>query len=188
LNGSYDPQLRLIYWGTGNPNPDYDGAVRPGDNLYTDCVVALDAETGKLRWHYQFTPHDVWDFDGVNEMVLVDLHIDTQIVKGLVHADRNGHFYALDRNNQIHRVPPGVVVARLTRITERRLDGGPDRGIPIERSQGAAAPRLPPKKPPGVEVLAPSRRAQRGCRELPRNRSSSCHGAEKVSASHGRSR
>jgi len=98
LNGSYDPQLRLIYWGTGNPNPDYDGAARPGDNLYTDCVVALD-ETGKLRWHYQFTPHDVWDFDGVNEMVLVDLHIDSQIVKGLVHADRNGHFYALDRTN-----------------------------------------------------------------------------------------
>ncbi len=99
LNGSYDPQLKLIYWGTGNPNPDYDGAARPGDNLYTDCVVALDPETGKLRWHYQFTPHDVWDFDGVNEMVLVDLHIDSRIVKGLVHADRNGHFYALDRNN-----------------------------------------------------------------------------------------
>jgi len=99
LNGAYDPQLRLIYWGTGNPNPDYDGDARPGDNLYTDCVVALDAETGKLRWHYQFTPHDVWDFDGVNEMVLVDLHIGAQIVKGLVHADRNGHFYALDRNS-----------------------------------------------------------------------------------------
>lgn len=69
------------------------------DNLYTDCVVALDADTGKLRWHYQFTPHDVWDFDGVNEMVLVDLHIDSQIIKGLVHADRNGHLDALDRTN-----------------------------------------------------------------------------------------
>ena len=97
MNGSYDPELKLIYWGTGNPNPDYDGDARPGDNLYTDCVVALDAATGKLRWHYQFTPHDVWDYDGVNEMVLVDLHIGSQIVKGLVHADRNGHFYALDR-------------------------------------------------------------------------------------------
>jgi alcohol dehydrogenase (cytochrome c) len=99
LNGSYDPELRLIYWGTGNPHPDYDGDVRPGDNLYTDCVVALDAGTGKLRWHYQFTPHDVWDYDGVNEMVLVDLHIGSEVVKGLVHADRNGHLYALDRSN-----------------------------------------------------------------------------------------
>jgi alcohol dehydrogenase (cytochrome c) len=99
LNGSYDRDLRLIYWGTGNPNPDYDGDARPGDNLYTDCVVALDADTGKLRWHYQFTPHDVWDYDGVNEMVLVDLHIGSDVVKGLIHADRNGHIYALDRSN-----------------------------------------------------------------------------------------
>jgi len=99
LNGSYDPDLNLIYWGTGNPNPDYDGDARPGDNLYTDCVVALDADTGNLRWHYQFTPHDVWDFDGVNEMVFVDLPVNSHIVKSLVHADRNGHFYALDRSN-----------------------------------------------------------------------------------------
>lgn len=99
LNGSYDPDLKLIYWGTGNPNPDYDGDARPGDNLYTDCVVALDASTGKLQWHYQFTPHDVWDYDGVNEMVLADLRIDGRITKGLLHADRNGHLYALDRTN-----------------------------------------------------------------------------------------
>jgi len=99
LNGSYDRELGLVYWGTGNPNPDYDGDARPGDNLYTDCVVALDADTGKLRWHYQFTPHDVWDYDGVNEMVLVDLHFGSDVVKGLVHADRNGHIYALDRSN-----------------------------------------------------------------------------------------
>jgi alcohol dehydrogenase (cytochrome c) len=99
LNGSYDRELNLIYWGTGNPNPDYDGDARPGDNLYTDCVVALDAATGKLRWHYQFTPHDVWDYDGVNEMLLVDLHKGNETVKALVHADRNGHFYALDRRD-----------------------------------------------------------------------------------------
>ncbi|MFN7997580.1 MAG: PQQ-binding-like beta-propeller repeat protein [Bryobacteraceae bacterium] len=99
MNGSYDPELKLIYWGTGNPNPDYDGDARPGDNLYTDSVVALDAQTGKLRWHYQFTPHDVWDYDGVNEMVLVDLHVDGRAVKGMLHADRNGHFYALDRTD-----------------------------------------------------------------------------------------
>ncbi len=98
MNGSFDPALNLVYWGTGNPFPDYDGDVREGDNLYSDSVVALDASTGKLRWHYQFTPHDVWDYDGVNEMVLLDLNWQGQTVKALVHADRNGHFYALDRS------------------------------------------------------------------------------------------
>ncbi|MBK9166553.1 MAG: PQQ-dependent dehydrogenase, methanol/ethanol family [Bryobacterales bacterium] len=97
MNGSYDPEFNLIYWGIGNPYPDYDGDVRTGDNLYTNCVVALDPETGALRWHYQFTPWDVWDYDGVNEMVLVDLKIGGRERKALVHADRNGHFFAVDR-------------------------------------------------------------------------------------------
>jgi alcohol dehydrogenase (cytochrome c) len=99
LNGSYDPDLQTIYWGIGNPYPDYDNDARKGDNLYTDSVVALDANTGKLRWHYQYTPHDVWDWDWVNELVLIDLQWQGRTVKGLVHADRNGHFYALDRTN-----------------------------------------------------------------------------------------
>lgn len=99
MNGSYDPELNLIYWGVGNPYPDHDGDAREGDNLYTDCVVALEADTGRLRWHYQFTPHDVWDYDGVNEMVLVDLDLQGQKTKALLHADRNGHFYAIDRGN-----------------------------------------------------------------------------------------
>jgi alcohol dehydrogenase (cytochrome c) len=99
MNGSYDPDLNLVYWGTGNPNPDFDGDARPGKNLYTDSVIALDAATGKLRWHYQFTPHDVWDYDGVNEMLLVDLPFEGRTVKALLHADRNGHFYALDRKS-----------------------------------------------------------------------------------------
>ena len=64
VTGSYDPELNLVYWGTGNPAPDWNGAVRRGDNLYTDCIVALDADTGKLQWHFQATPHDVWDWDG----------------------------------------------------------------------------------------------------------------------------
>jgi alcohol dehydrogenase (cytochrome c) len=97
MNGSYDPELNLVYWGVGNPNPDYDTDARNGDNLYTDSVVALDPRSGKLVWHYQFTPHDVWDYDGVNEMVLVDLQQGGKQIKALVHADRNGHFYALDR-------------------------------------------------------------------------------------------
>lgn len=99
MNGSFDPELNLIYWGVGNPYPDHDGDAREGDNLYTDSVVALDARTGDLRWHYQFTPHDVWDYDGVNEMLLVDLMIQGRKVKALLHADRNGHFYALDRQS-----------------------------------------------------------------------------------------
>jgi alcohol dehydrogenase (cytochrome c) len=99
MNGSYDPVLNLVYWGVGNPYPVHDGDAREGDNLYTDCVVALEADTGKLRWHYQFTPHDVWDYDGVNEMVLIDLEVQGRLAKALVHADRNGYFYALDRSN-----------------------------------------------------------------------------------------
>ena len=99
LNGSYDPELDQVYWGVGNPNPVHDGDARPGDNLYSDSVIALDPATGRLQWHYQFTPHDTWDYDGVNEMVLADLRIDGRVVKGLLHADRNGEFYALDRTN-----------------------------------------------------------------------------------------
>jgi len=98
MNGSYDPELNLVYWGVGNPYPDYDGDAREGDNLYTDSLVALEPESGKLVWHYQFTPHDVWDYDGVNEMILIDLQYQGHWVKSLVHADRNGHFYALERS------------------------------------------------------------------------------------------
>jgi alcohol dehydrogenase (cytochrome c) len=98
MNGSYDAELNLIYWGVGNPYPDFDRDARRGDNLYSDSVVALDAETGKLRWHYQYTPGDPWDYDGVNELVFVDdLRHEGKPYKALVHADRNGHFYALER-------------------------------------------------------------------------------------------
>src|SRR5215468_10967909 len=72
MPGTYDPELNLVFWGTSNPAPDFDGEVRPGDNLYTDCVVALDADSGKLRWHFQFTPHDLFDYDAVETPVLVD--------------------------------------------------------------------------------------------------------------------
>jgi alcohol dehydrogenase (cytochrome c) len=99
MNGSYDAALNLIYWGVGNPYPVHDGDAREGDNLYTDCVLAIEPDTGKLRWYYQFTPHDVWDYDGVNEMVLIDLEWQGRLVNALVHADRNGHVYALDRTN-----------------------------------------------------------------------------------------
>ena len=99
ITGTYDPELNLIYWGTGNPGPDMDGDVRPGDNLYTCSVVALDASTGELRWHFQFTPHDVHDWDAIADPVLVDLEIEGEPVKALIQANRNGFFYALNREN-----------------------------------------------------------------------------------------
>jgi alcohol dehydrogenase (cytochrome c) len=97
VTGSYDPELNLIYWGTGNPNPDYYGNDRLGNNLYTASLVALDADTGKLRWHYQFTPHDVHDWDSNHIPVLADLTIRGQQRKVVMVANRNGFFYTLDR-------------------------------------------------------------------------------------------
>ena len=76
LTGSYDPELNLTYWGVGNAGPDWNPAQRPGDNLYTDSVVALDADTGKLRWHFQFTPHDAYDYDSVQVPVLADHELE----------------------------------------------------------------------------------------------------------------
>jgi alcohol dehydrogenase (cytochrome c) len=97
LTGTYDPTLNLLYWGTGNPNPDWDGESRPGDNLYTGSLVALDPDTGTLRWHYQFTPHDTHDWDANEIPVLADLTLDGRARKVVMMANRNGFFYVLDR-------------------------------------------------------------------------------------------
>jgi alcohol dehydrogenase (cytochrome c) len=95
--GSYDPEQNLVFWGTGNAGPDYNGDAREGDNLYTASLVALDGDTGQLRWHYQFTPHDVWDYDSTQVPVLADLTIGGQPRKVVIFANRNGFFYVLDR-------------------------------------------------------------------------------------------
>ena len=95
--GSYDPATGLLYWPTGNPYPDTDGDERGGDNLYTDCVVALDARTGELRWHYQFTPHDLHDWDANEPFLLVDAKFQGRDRKLLLQANRNGFYYVLDR-------------------------------------------------------------------------------------------
>jgi alcohol dehydrogenase (cytochrome c) len=100
--GSYDPSLNLTYWGIGNPGPDWNGDSRPGDNLYTDSVVALDPNTGKLKWHYQFSPHDEFDYDSTQIPVLVDASWtdqkgQTKPRKLMYWANRNGLFYVLDR-------------------------------------------------------------------------------------------
>jgi alcohol dehydrogenase (cytochrome c) len=94
ITGTYDPQLDTLYWGTGNPGPLFDGDSRPKTNLYTSSVVALDPDDGSLKWHYQWTPHDVWDYDGVNENILFDQGGQ----KLLAHFDRNGYLFVLDRS------------------------------------------------------------------------------------------
>jgi alcohol dehydrogenase (cytochrome c) len=97
LTGSYDPQLNLLYWGVGNPNPDWDGESRPGDNLYTGSLVALDPDTGTLKWHYQYTPHDTHDWDANEVPVLADITVNGRPRKVVMMANRNGFFYVNDR-------------------------------------------------------------------------------------------
>ncbi|QPC98045.1 methanol/ethanol family PQQ-dependent dehydrogenase [Qipengyuania soli] len=96
LGGTYDPGTNLVYFGTGNPAP-WNSHLRPGDNLYTSSTLAIDADTGKIKWHYQTTPHDGWDFDGVNEFIPFDAKLGGKDMKLGAKADRNGYFYVLDR-------------------------------------------------------------------------------------------
>jgi alcohol dehydrogenase (cytochrome c) len=98
LTGSYDVETKTLLWGVGNPGP-WLADLRPGTNLYTDSVIALDPADGHIKWHYQYTPHDTWDYDATNESVLADITYDGKPYKALLHADRNGNFFALDRTN-----------------------------------------------------------------------------------------
>ncbi|MBR0795936.1 methanol/ethanol family PQQ-dependent dehydrogenase [Bradyrhizobium jicamae] len=98
ITGSYDAELNTVYWGIGNPGP-FNAAVRPGDNLYTCSVLALDPKTGKIKWHYQFSPNNPFDYDSVAEMVLADMNVEGKPTKVLMDANRNGFFYVLDRTN-----------------------------------------------------------------------------------------
>jgi PQQ-dependent dehydrogenase (methanol/ethanol family) len=95
---SYDPKLNLVYYGTGNPGT-WNPTQRPGDNKWSMTIFARDPDTGMAKWGYQMTPHDAWDYDGVNEMILVDLNMNGQTIPSLVHFDRNGFAYELDRRN-----------------------------------------------------------------------------------------
>ena len=124
LTGTYDPDLDTLYWPTGNPCPDYDGSQRKGDNLYTDSILALEPSTGRLKWHFQFTPHDLWDWDAQQPPVLVDAEWHGQPRKLLLQANRNGFFYVLDR------VTGALLLARpflkkLTWAREIGADGRP---------------------------------------------------------------
>jgi PQQ-dependent dehydrogenase (methanol/ethanol family) len=141
LPGSYDPELDLVYWATGNPCPLYNGAMREGDNLFTSSVLALDPATGERRWHYQFTPHDTHDWDSNQDMMLVDRVFNGQPRKLLMHADRNGHFYVLDRTN-------GAFLSGTPFIRQTWNDGFDAKGRPIVRPGSDASP--------GGSVIAPT--------------------------------
>ncbi|MEZ5283972.1 MAG: hypothetical protein R2712_04010 [Vicinamibacterales bacterium] len=135
-HGSCDPELNLTYWGVGNPGPDWNPSQRPGDNLYSDSVVALDADTGRLKWHFQFTPNDAYDYDAVQVPVLVDREWHGAPMKLMLWANRNGYFYVLDR------------------VTGRFLSGSPfvkvnwssgldERGRPTQTPQPGGSPTYP---------------------------------------------
>jgi alcohol dehydrogenase (cytochrome c) len=99
FTGSYDPELDVVYWPTGNPSKEYNGDHRKGDNLYSDSILALDRKTGRLEWYYQFTPHDLWDWDATETSVLVDAPWNGQPRQLMLHANRNGFFYVFDRRD-----------------------------------------------------------------------------------------
>src|SRR5258708_22692017 len=97
MTGTYDVETNTMFWATGNPGADYGGSTRLGDNLYACSVLALDPATGKLKWHFQFTPHDVHDWDATETPVLVDAQFRARMRKLLIQANRNAFFYVLDR-------------------------------------------------------------------------------------------
>ena len=136
LTGSYDPLLNLTYWGVGNAGPDWNPAQRPGDNLYTASVVALDADTGRLRWHFQFTPNDAYDYDAVQIPVLADLQWNGARVKAMLWANRNGYFYLLDRET-------GKFLLGRPFVKVNWSSGLDERGRPIPTPQPPGAPTYP---------------------------------------------
>jgi alcohol dehydrogenase (cytochrome c) len=137
LTGSYDPELNLTYWGIGNPGPDWNPAQRPGDNLYSDSVVALNPDTGELAWHFQFTPNDDYDYDAVQIPVLVDLPVGSaNSGKLMLWGNRNGFFYVLDRSS-------GEFVRGNPFIDVNWASGLDESGRPIETPQPPGAITYP---------------------------------------------
>ena len=133
VTGSYDPETDTTYWGTGNPVPMYDPEYRPGDNLYTNSSIALDMETGELKWHFQYTPGDYMDYDEVGIQLLVDTTVNGEDRKVLAHFGRNGFFHTLDRTNGSY-IASGQYVTELTWTTG--ID--PKTGLPAEYDPSAS--------------------------------------------------
>ena len=141
--GSYDPKLNLVYYGTSNPGP-WTAIVRGNDssdigkftNLYTASVIAMNPDTGNIVWHYQFTPHDAWDYDGVNELVFADLPVDGKKVPVIMQANRNGFFYVIDRAN-------GKLISAKNFVPTNWATGiDLKTGMPIEAANNEKRPRL----------------------------------------------
>jgi alcohol dehydrogenase (cytochrome c) len=139
VTGTFDPETNLLYVGTGNPAPDFDGGVREGDNLFTDSIIAVDVDAGQIRWHYQCTPHDLWDYDSIAECIL----FESDGRKLLGHFDKNGYFYVVDRTNgELVQITPFVdridwgAITRDGKVTPRRY---PDKeGEPVHFFPGPA--------------------------------------------------
>jgi PQQ-dependent dehydrogenase (methanol/ethanol family) len=160
LTGTYDPELNTVYWPVGNPAAQVDRSVRgDGDNLYSDSVVALDPDTGKLKWHFQFTPNDGHDWDSAQDMVLVDRVWRGQNRKLLLHADRNSHFYVLDRTN-------GKFLAATPFVYQNWNDGFDENGRPKPRPNSNSSPQgtylVYPSLGGGTNFQAPSYSALTG--------------------------
>ena len=136
ITGSYDPALNLTYWGVGNPGPDFNANQRPGDNLYSDSVVALDADTGELKWHFQFTPDDPYDYDAVQIPVLIDVERNGNLFKLMVWGNRNGFFYVLNRET-------GRFLSGRPFIEVNWAAGLDDSGRPVETPQPPGEPTFP---------------------------------------------
>jgi alcohol dehydrogenase (cytochrome c) len=139
LTGTFDPETNLLYVGTGNPAPDFDGAVREGDNLFTDSIIAVDVDEGRIRWHYQCTPHDVWDYDSIGECIL----FESDGRKLLGHFDKNGYFFVLDRTDgSLVRITPFVdriTWGAITRDGQVTAKVYPDEeGVPVHFYPGPA--------------------------------------------------
>jgi alcohol dehydrogenase (cytochrome c) len=158
LTGTYDPDLNLLYWGTGNPAPDWNGEDRKGDNLYTGSLVVLDADTGKLKWHFQFTPHDTHDWDANQIPVLADLTIGGKPRKVVLVANRNGFFYTLDRvTGEFLQAKPFVKITWATGVDAK--------GRPIEVEGTAPSPKGSTACPDlygGTNFMSPSLDATTG--------------------------
>ncbi len=133
LTGSYDPDLNVIYWGTGNPGPNYNGDDRAGDNLYTNSLLAIDADTGRLRWHFQFTPHDLHDWDSNQIPVLVDATLNGRPRKLVVQGNRNAFYYVLDRET-------GEFLSGTPYTRQTWADGLDPRGRPIVNADTTPTP------------------------------------------------
>ena len=141
LTGSYDPESKVLYWAVGNPYPDTDGSDRLGDNLFTNCILALDIQTGKQLWYFQFTPHDLHDWDAVQPMLLVDAPCQGRQRKLILHADRNGFFYVLDRT--YGRVASGQGFRAEDLLGQRHRRQGPAYRAARQCSHGRGNAHLP---------------------------------------------